>query len=339
MQTSDMKLTEHLVDELEKIAVATTGAMLAEGGFVPPPTMHMFCEDLGRRPYAGYVRARPFYPGDDAHTAVETFGRDASFVNASRLVLAWEQADLQIALQRPGELLPTGVVVADAPRVGEHVVRWNPAELVQTGIPAGGCPVVEASWGPARRLTAGRLPAPVAAALELWRSPRAWSAVEIAEAYLDMEDDGYHMAWPVRPDDELPQRWPLWRAVVEAIVTDPGQAGEHYELAVVVPGIAEQVVLEPEPELAVLVERRRLRCGVGVEEREDVGDIASKVDKAYEDKSIAELADAPVDALQGVSEGDAQHLKDAFNIKTVRVRDLGTNKYFLWAQAIAELAD
>ena len=68
-----------------------------------------------------------------------------------------------------------------------------------------------------------------------------------------------------------------------------------------------------------------------------MGDIASKVDKAYEDKGIADLADAPVDALQGVSEADAQHLKDAFNIKTVR--DLGTNKYFLWAQAITKLAD
>lgn len=68
-----------------------------------------------------------------------------------------------------------------------------------------------------------------------------------------------------------------------------------------------------------------------------MGDIASKVDKAYETKSVAELADAPVDALQGVSAGDAEHLKAAFNIKTVR--DLGTNKYFLWAQAIAKLAD
>jgi len=68
-----------------------------------------------------------------------------------------------------------------------------------------------------------------------------------------------------------------------------------------------------------------------------VGDIAAKLDKVYETKSMAELADAPVDALQGVSEGDAQHLKDAFNIKTVR--DLGTNKYFLWAQAITKLAE
>ena len=68
-----------------------------------------------------------------------------------------------------------------------------------------------------------------------------------------------------------------------------------------------------------------------------MGDIAGKVDKSYESKSVAELADAPVDALQGVSEGDAQHLKDAFNIKTVR--ELGTNKYFLWAQAITKLAE
>ena len=61
------------------------------------------------------------------------------------------------------------------------------------------------------------------------------------------------------------------------------------------------------------------------------------LDKAYEDKTLAELVDAPVDALSGVSEGDAELLKQAFNIKTVR--DLGTNKYFLWAQAITKLAD
>jgi hypothetical protein len=68
-----------------------------------------------------------------------------------------------------------------------------------------------------------------------------------------------------------------------------------------------------------------------------MGDIAGKVDKAYESKTVAEVADAPVEALQGVSADDAQKLKDAFNITTVR--DLGTNKYFLWAQALTKLAD
>lgn len=64
---------------------------------------------------------------------------------------------------------------------------------------------------------------------------------------------------------------------------------------------------------------------------------ADKFDKAYEDKSLAELADAPVAALQGVSDADAEKLQAAFNIKTVR--DLGTNKFFLWAQAVAKLAE
>lgn len=68
-----------------------------------------------------------------------------------------------------------------------------------------------------------------------------------------------------------------------------------------------------------------------------MADITDKVDKAYEGLSVAELAKAPVAALQGVSDGDAEHLKAAFGITTVE--DLGTNKYFLWAQAIAKLAD
>ncbi|MFD7155618.1 hypothetical protein ACFV9C_13515 [Kribbella sp. NPDC059898] len=63
----------------------------------------------------------------------------------------------------------------------------------------------------------------------------------------------------------------------------------------------------------------------------------AKLDKAYEGKSLEELANAPVAALQGVSDSDAEHLKAAFNIVTVG--DLGTNKYFLWAQAIAKLAE
>ena len=65
--------------------------------------------------------------------------------------------------------------------------------------------------------------------------------------------------------------------------------------------------------------------------------IADKLDKAYEDKPLTELVDAPVEALQGVSPGDAEHLKSAFNIKTIG--DLGRNKYFLWAQSTAKLAE
>ena len=64
--------------------------------------------------------------------------------------------------------------------------------------------------------------------------------------------------------------------------------------------------------------------------------INKAVDKAFESKSLKEIADAPVDALEGVSAGDAELLAKAFNIKSIR--ELGTNKYFITAQAIAALA-
>ncbi|HLZ72749.1 MAG TPA: hypothetical protein VKV26_22830 [Dehalococcoidia bacterium] len=67
-----------------------------------------------------------------------------------------------------------------------------------------------------------------------------------------------------------------------------------------------------------------------------VADISKIMDKAFEGKELAEIVDAPVDALQGVSAADAELLKKAFNIKTVG--DLGRNKYFLWARAIVDLA-
>jgi hypothetical protein len=60
------------------------------------------------------------------------------------------------------------------------------------------------------------------------------------------------------------------------------------------------------------------------------------LDKAYESSSPAELVDAPVSVLAGVSEGDAELLLKAFNIKTIG--DLAANKYFRAATAIAGIA-
>jgi hypothetical protein len=61
------------------------------------------------------------------------------------------------------------------------------------------------------------------------------------------------------------------------------------------------------------------------------------LDKEYETKSLKEIADAPVAALEGVSEKDAELLKAAFNVKTIR--DLANLKFVKWAQAIVTLAD
>ncbi len=67
-----------------------------------------------------------------------------------------------------------------------------------------------------------------------------------------------------------------------------------------------------------------------------MADVSRYLDKAYEQKEFAELADAPVAALEGVSDGDAEHLQAAFNIKTIR--DLAESKYVLRAQAIVHLS-
>jgi hypothetical protein len=63
----------------------------------------------------------------------------------------------------------------------------------------------------------------------------------------------------------------------------------------------------------------------------------SLLDKAYENVPLSEVLSAPVSALAGVSDGDADLLKSAFNIKTVG--DLGRNKYFRAAALLSQLAE
>ena len=57
---------------------------------------------------------------------------------------------------------------------------------------------------------------------------------------------------------------------------------------------------------------------------EKLGPIGKFFDKAYETKSIWELAKAPVTAISGTSELDAKDLKKAFGIEIVE--DLVNNK-------------
>jgi hypothetical protein len=66
-------------------------------------------------------------------------------------------------------------------------------------------------------------------------------------------------------------------------------------------------------------------------------DLDALLDKAYESKSLGEILAAPVSALSGVSDGDADALKQAFNIKTVQ--DLGRNKHFKAAAALVALGE
>jgi hypothetical protein len=64
-------------------------------------------------------------------------------------------------------------------------------------------------------------------------------------------------------------------------------------------------------------------------------DLGKALDKAYEDKSLKEILDASPAALAGVTDADAKHLEEAFNIKTVR--QFGASKYFAVAAALVAL--
>lgn len=65
-------------------------------------------------------------------------------------------------------------------------------------------------------------------------------------------------------------------------------------------------------------------------------DLAKILDKAYEDKTLDQILDAPVAAISGITDADAQLLDQALGIKTVR--DLGSNKYFAAAGVLVALA-
>ncbi|WP_240134373.1 hypothetical protein [Streptomyces sp. MUM 178J] len=65
-------------------------------------------------------------------------------------------------------------------------------------------------------------------------------------------------------------------------------------------------------------------------------DLDKVLDKAWADRSLAEIMEAPAAALKGVSERDGELLEEAFGVKTVA--DLAELKYVRWAQALGALA-
>lgn len=67
-----------------------------------------------------------------------------------------------------------------------------------------------------------------------------------------------------------------------------------------------------------------------------MADVSIHFDKAFEALEFTALADAPVDALAGISAADAVALKKALNIATIR--DLAENKFVRVAQAVIALA-
>merc|ERR1712217_280104 len=88
------------------------------------------------------------------------------------------------------------------------------------------------------------------------------------------------------------------------------------------------------------VARRLLTLERASEDGETAPDAVMNVnkalDKAWETKSIQEILDAPVSALQGLTEKDDE-LWARVHVKSIR--QLGLWKFAHWAEAICDLAD
>lgn len=63
-------------------------------------------------------------------------------------------------------------------------------------------------------------------------------------------------------------------------------------------------------------------------------DLSKGLDKAYEDKSLGEILDAPPSALAGLTEKHDALLKE---LGIDSVRELGSNKYFALAGVLVAL--
>jgi hypothetical protein len=66
-------------------------------------------------------------------------------------------------------------------------------------------------------------------------------------------------------------------------------------------------------------------------------DLGSVLDRAYEDKTLQEILNAPPSALAGLTERHNQVLSEVFGSQTVG--ELGSNKYFALAGALVALAN
>jgi hypothetical protein len=65
-------------------------------------------------------------------------------------------------------------------------------------------------------------------------------------------------------------------------------------------------------------------------------DLSSVLDRAYEDKTLQEILNAPPSALAGLTERHNQVLSEVFGIQTVA--EMGSNKHFALAGVLVALA-
>jgi hypothetical protein len=169
---------EQTVDAIAGAVRAGLDAQLRHDGTVLRPTMFVLAEDLDP-PLLCSVECRRFYPGVDAATALVTMGMAPAVMAATRVVLAWEAQDLNVALQLPVEPGGSALCVLDAQLAPGDVLRRYP--MGGHHADPGRSFALIPEWGMAERIPDPALPYPVAELLRAWRQqwePSSGEAVD-----------------------------------------------------------------------------------------------------------------------------------------------------------------
>jgi len=186
---------DEVVDHIEDAVRHGIEAQLRADGGVMPQTVCILAEDL-EQPYIGQLSCRRFYPGADAAAAVMTMGVLPAVMAATRLVVAWEAQDLNVALKAPVDPDGSALCVLDAPLVPPAVLRHHPMRLRHADP---GSLVVIPEWGTPNRLHNPVLPGPIEQLLHVWRDGWEPSSGEVVnDVTIRLEIAGYRMAWSAR---------------------------------------------------------------------------------------------------------------------------------------------
>jgi hypothetical protein len=187
-------MTEMTVDPMlgvvEEACLAGAEAALRYGGFVPEPQVHMFIDDW-EQPYVGYVISRPYHRGSDAAEAIVGLGAAPAAIKATRLLIAWEEADLWTSLCGPADY-PTGFAVVVATR-RTHVLHWHPFTLHVDGrrkLQQSGLPTVHPEWAEWGSVPTAELPVVIVGLIDRWRS----LAGEPEIVYQELRRAGYRLS-------------------------------------------------------------------------------------------------------------------------------------------------
>ena len=133
-------------------------------------------------------------------------------VQATRLVLVWEQADLSVALGWPTPL-PSGLVIVDASRDSEHESRWHPMGIVKTGATPDGPLTAVPAWGRGSGFRTVGCPSRSAISSRCGRSnTRGLTRVSWPISTWRLWRTATSPGWLSRPEPD--HELPLWRRVV-----------------------------------------------------------------------------------------------------------------------------